>query len=493
MKVSHLTEANVRQASRAFALDRIVTYLGKQLGGKLLRVPGTERFSNSKERGEGIRYVLAGRPLALRFNWLSRPGNVAALSSIDVWLGNQRDPNFNVHVEWDSFAKFLPQLARVLRRPAVGQVLAFPVEPTEPALTEAALVEAHHANLAPQQVLVDLLTRLRRGETFTRAEFSERYGALNVGLYDTIVTQFAGKFNVDKGRLMASPETFKDEVALKRAILAQGDLLIVEPGGANEQYEPTPAELELARRVPYKETLENLRGLVNGLLGGAFNALFVTGRGGTGKTQVVEDSLADAGLIEGLGYFKVTGTSSAAGLYALLYRYRDEIILFDDSDGLFNDVDARNLLKAATDTKPRRKLVWNKKASFIYDPDSPDAEEHVDDPDMAPRYFNFTGRIIFISNLPLSKLDPDGALRTRAFVIAVEPTDDELLEFMHEVLHAIRLEDGLHLTRAEREQVFEVVRQSRHRSELSLRKLVRALNLAASGAPNWKRLVELYA
>jgi hypothetical protein len=372
-------------------------------------------------------------------------------------------------------------------------VLAFPVEPTEPALTEAALVEAHQANLAPPQVLADLLARLRRGETFTRAEFSERYGALNVGLYDTIVAQFAGKFNVDKGRLMASPETFEDEVALKRAILAQGDLLIVEPGGANEQYEPTPAELELARRVPYKETLENLRGLVNGLLGGAFNALFVTGRGGTGKTQVVEDSLADAGLIEGLGYFKVTGTSSAAGLYALLYRYRDEIIVFDDSDGLFNDVDARNLLKAATDTKPQRKLVWNKKANFIYDPDSPDAEALAGDPDMAPRYFNFSGRIIFISNLPLSKLDPDGALRTRAFVIAVEPTDDELLEFMHEVLHAIRLEDGLHLTRAEREEVFEVVRQSRHRSELSLRKLVRALNLAASGAPNWKRLVELYA
>jgi hypothetical protein len=112
---------------------------------------------------------------------------------------------------------------------------------------------------------------------------------------------------------------------------------------------------------------------------------------------------------------------------------------------------------------------------------------------MAPKFFDFKGRIIFISNLPLNKLDPDGALRTRAFVINVDPTDEELFERMEQILFKIKLEDGLTLADDERRECMEVVRKSKRRGDVSLRKLVRALNLRASGAPNWERLVELYA
>ena len=110
-----------------------------------------------------------------------------------------------------------------------------------------------------------------------------------------------------------------------------------------------------------------------------------------------------------------------------------------------------------------------------------------------PKHFEFSGRIIFISNLPLSKLDPDGALRTRAFVINIDPTDEELYAHMEKILHDIKLEEGLSLTPEEREDVLQVVKKSKRKGDVSLRKLVRALNLAASGAPNWQKLVELYA
>jgi hypothetical protein len=64
---------------------------------------------------------------------------------------------------------------------------------------------------------------------------------------------------------------------------------------------------------------------------------------------------------------------------------------------------------------------------------------------------------------------------------------------MKKILHEIHLEDGLDLTSDERENVFDVVKKSKSKNDLSLRKLVRALNLAASGAHNWEKLVELYA
>jgi hypothetical protein len=64
---------------------------------------------------------------------------------------------------------------------------------------------------------------------------------------------------------------------------------------------------------------------------------------------------------------------------------------------------------------------------------------------------------------------------------------------MEKILFDIKLEEGLSLSKEERRNVMEVVRSSKRKGDVSLRKLVRALNLAASGAPNWQKLVELYA
>jgi hypothetical protein len=213
----------------------------------------------------------------------------------------------------------------------------------------------------------------------------------------------------------------------------------------------------------------------------------------TGKTQTVENALHDHGLADGHGYFKITGTASASGIYGLLYKHRNDIILFDDADGALADQDSRNLIKAATDTKKHRQLVWGKRSFNVYDPDSADAEKYAHDPDMAPNKFTFSGKIIFITNLSIEKLDPDGALRTRAFIIDVNPNNQELLDFMHSILHDIRIEDGLTLSDEEREEVFNLVKRTSKGKDLSIRKLVRALNLAASGAPNWEKLVSLYS
>jgi len=229
----------------------------------------------------------------------------------------------------------------------------------------------------------------------------------------------------------------------------------------------------------------------------SLDGIYVTADGihhhNTGKTQTVERVLEEHGLSDGQGYYKNTGTASGPGVFTLLYHNRKNIVLFDDSDGALADQDARNIIKAATDTKKKRKLSWNKRSSFIYDPEDKElADELSDDANMAPKYFDFEGRIIFISNLPLNKLDPDGALRTRAFIINVDPTPEEMFEYMGKILYDIRLEEGLSLTREERLDVLGVVKTSKRPGDVSLRKLVRALNLAASGASNWRKLVELY-
>lgn len=198
----------------------------------------------------------------------------------------------------------------------------------------------------------------------------------------------------------------------------------------------------------------------------------------TGKTHTVAKILGEMGLSDGAGYFKNTGSASAAGIYSLLFRYKNEIVLFDDSDGALSDVDSRNLIKAATDDKKIRKLVWNKMGKNIADPNEM-TDDEILEAGMIPRYFEFTGKIIFISNLPLSKLDPDGALRTRAFVVNIDPTDMEIYDFMGKIVSNIVLNDGLVLDEKARIHVVELLRKSTSKQAPSLRKLSRGLNIAA--------------
>lgn len=211
----------------------------------------------------------------------------------------------------------------------------------------------------------------------------------------------------------------------------------------------------------------------------------------THNTHNVEKALAETGRTDGNGYFKNTGSASPVGIYILLYEHRDEIILFDDSDGALADQDGRNLLKAATDTKKVRKLAWTKKSSSFVNPD--DIDEDNPKEGVYPKWFEFTGRVIFISNLPINKLDPDGALRTRALMINIDPTDMELVEFFYKICDTIELDDGLELTHDHRIEVIDEIKKSA--KDLSIRKLVRSLNIRASmgNAGGWERFVQRYA
>lgn len=245
-------------------------------------------------------------------------------------------------------------------------------------------------------------------------------------------------------------------------------------------------------KLPYKEQLEDLEALINLTVRGASNACFVAGRGGVGKSHIVEHTLLHLGMKDGVGYFKNSGSSSASGLYKMMFKHKDEILLFDDSDGSLADVDSRNLFKAATDTKKVRKLAWTKSSKNLLDPDVITDEDI--ESGFLPSHFEFTGKVIFISNLSINRLDPDGALRTRALMISIDPTDEEVLEMMEEICLTMPLDDGLYLSPEERMEVVEVLRASKNSININLRKLVRGLNLrAASPNGSWKRMITMYA
>lgn len=199
----------------------------------------------------------------------------------------------------------------------------------------------------------------------------------------------------------------------------------------------------------------------------------------TGKTQNVEDELHAAGKKDGDGYMKITGSASTAGIYRIMFQNRKSILLFDDSDGALADQDSRNLFKAASDTKKVRKLSWQKGGKTYVDPDDYDWENEGDQ-DELPRSFEFTGKIIFISNLSLNKLDPDGALRTRGYIINIDPTNEEIYAFLRKIAMKIPLDVDFALGMAERIEVIEILEKRKiPEKTANIRSFVRAINTRA--------------
>ena len=183
----------------------------------------------------------------------------------------------------------------------------------------------------------------------------------------------------------------------------------------------------------------------------------ITGFGGLGKTFTVRRQLARNGIVEVvpqeeteddlpadiknlLGntemeeYIVVKGYSTAKGLYRTLCENRNRLVVFDDADNILKDPVATNILKAALDSYDRRIVTWNSESSFSGSD--------------LPKSFEFTGGIIFISNMSMSSIPQ--ALISRSATADVSMTREEVVtrmrmivsegEFMEEVDMSIKIE-----------------------------------------------------
>lgn len=125
---------------------------------------------------------------------------------------------------------------------------------------------------------------------------------------------------------------------------------------------------------------------------GRIRSLVISGPAGLGKSYTIEKNVRENDArFEVPRSVIVKGFIRPTGLYALLYRFRHpgNVLVMDDSDSIFNDQDALNLLKAACDTTERRTLSWKTAESRMVD-------EHGEP---IPDEFEFEGTVIFITNI----------------------------------------------------------------------------------------------
>lgn len=155
-----------------------------------------------------------------------------------------------------------------------------------------------------------------------------------------------------------------------------------------------------------------MESLVNMVISGVVPSCIITGPGGIGKTYTVTEALTNNGIVEGGsgGFIMVKGFTTPLGMYKMLHDNRHAIIVFDDCDSAFKEPTALNLLKGALDSTERRVISWN--SSKL--------------PDDLQTSFEFKGRILFVSNIPLNGFDQ--TLISRSMVIDLQMTREEILD-----------------------------------------------------------------
>ena len=186
-------------------------------------------------------------------------------------------------------------------------------------------------------------------------------------------------------------------------------------------YKAPESEFGINQRFSFLEQMVSM------IADGTMPSCVITGEGGLGKSYTVLKSLETSGLrnITDLAEFQVgtrinlsksyrvvKGFSTAKGLYRTLFESNGMTIVFDDCDSILKDDVARNLLKGALDSYSKRYISWM-------------ADMRDDD---LPKTFEFTGRIIFVSNMPLEKIDQ--AIRTRCMVVDLSMSEAQKLERM---------------------------------------------------------------
>ena len=223
------------------------------------------------------------------------------------------------------------------------------------------------------------------------------------------------------------------------------------------------------------EMFGNLERLTKMVGRGVQPSLVITGMAGVGKTHLVKETLKGMGLRESHEFVHFKGRAPAAGLFITLYQNSDKVVILDDCDSVFKDDDAVNILKAALDSYDTRKI------SYI---SSKQLKDEFGDP--IPAHFEFTGRIIFISNINQSRLDE--AIRSRSFVADISMNTAQMFQRMEQLLPT--MEKSIPL--AAKEQALAIMKDLDKQYlgiDINLRSFIKAARICAMGFDNPEMMV----
>lgn len=537
----YLIEAEFSEDDLARIISAFERRMPKLLGSAIYR-HGGPGASYKVGSTTVIQYYFDDRAFQIR----AKGGHVVG---IDVWdkYSIDRGPSYSVNVDDLSASSLLgamTKLAGVIKNPSVGEVqvknLNESIQLDEMAKRADAgtfyqmMVDEYGENNVTSvtwdqiKAVADkndvLIPAYIRDQKIGRGKWDARVGASTGG------EEPAKKAKQDP--ILYIKITAQDPVS-KKFITAgdskQAQDMYSQIQGAISNSKPTEAE------VKDPETLYgHLAQLVEMACKGSLRSLLIYGGPGTGKTYTIMKTIQEKGMVKGKDYVKLSGKASPVEIYKTLFMYRDKgLVVFDDLDSMWRNEDATNILKAALDTSPVREISWvsaqtinvsrmsdaQKSELFkkidkqingealedeaVFDSDESDEDEgdgkkkkkaatsaQTFNPDKLkyPSMFDFTGRVIFISNL--KKEEFDTAIMSRSAKINMDMTPQQILIRMRAILPSLGGDD---VSLKQKEELLDHLLVMHGRKEITavtMREFTKGLDIVRSGVPNWKELIQ---
>jgi hypothetical protein len=209
-----------------------------------------------------------------------------------------------------------------------------------------------------------------------------------------------------------------------------------------------------------------LNDLTTMVVSGITPSLIVTGEGGLGKTHSVTQTIK-ANELEDMDYVFFKGYSTARGLYNTLFDNNGKLIIFDDCDSVLDDKVAVNILKSALDSYEKRTISWMAKMNKSDD---------------YPQHFDFTGRIIFISNKAKEKIDE--AILTRSLTVDLTMTPDDKITRMNAILPNILPEYDMDI----KQDALGFLETVKEEVSLNMRMLIMVAKMRLMYPETWRNL-----
>ena len=248
------------------------------------------------------------------------------------------------------------------------------------------------------------------------------------------------------------------------------------------------SDAEIIERI--RERFDMLKDMTKAVKKGDVRAMIVSGPPGVGKSHGVEEVLDRYNTVQMLGgakkYEVVKGAMSPIGLYCKLFNFadKDNVIVFDDCDAVFEEPLALNILKAALDSKKKRTIHWNTDSFKLRNEGVPDS-------------FEFKGSAIFITNLDFQDIKSKKlkshleALESRCHYMDLTiKTDREKMLRIAQVIQDGML-DTYDLSDEVKEEIVDFCAMNKDRlRELSLRTVLKVADLAVAFPDKWEAMAE---
>ena len=420
------------------AITTIISYITKNSNIDLYEYEEIWHIQKGDLFLSGQLFVSLKSPKGIRFNWIDNDLN-SQVHSIDLWKDFRFDekPDFTLEIGRNSIIKILPNILDFIKNP------------------KSLVNEELEGKYDPKEELQQAVKRL------------------------------------DRLRSPKSIESQKRKIEQLKAAIAYDERSETD----SEKINQLDSDLKI-------DVFKSIELYTIQVAKGRSNSLIVSGQSGIGKTRVVKDTLDSLGMKKDVDYYFATGTATTAGLYEILFLNRHKLIIFDDCDAVFKEPDSINLLKGALDTYKVREISKLTKGNTFNSMgmDESEIEEEYNSTGKLPNKFEFTGQVIFISNLSEDKFD--NALLSRSLHVDVHLNKQELLDRMKEIMRKLSPDVDFDKKEEALEYLTYITDNYPTKFDMNIRTLIHSINLRSNKEEKikigdraeevWKLLIKKY-